>query len=286
MGSLIPCGLPSSLKFNMASQRLNGKVAVVTGSTQGLGLSIAKLFAEEQAAGLVICGRNDQNGEKATAELTEKGISTHYVQADLAKVEDCRKVIRKADEAFGRVDVLVNSAAITDRGTILNTSEELFDRMFAINTRAPFFLIQEAANIMIREKIEGAIVNIQSMSAHGGQPFIAAYCASKGALSVITKNSAFGLMKNKIRVNALNIGWMDTPAEDKIQREFHNADPNWLKKAEEGQPFGRLLKTNEVARAVLFLASADSGMMTGSVVDFDQSVLGCYDSPPQPAQSL
>ena len=132
MGSLIPCGLSSSLKFNMALQRLNGKVAVVTGSTQGLGLSIAKLFAEEQAAGLVICGRNDQNGEKAAAELSEKGIPTHYVQADLTRVEDCRKVVRKADQAFGRVDVLVNSAAITDRGTILNTSEELFDRMFAI----------------------------------------------------------------------------------------------------------------------------------------------------------
>ena len=187
MGSLILCSVLSIPKFKMASQSLNGKVAVVTGSTQGLGLSIAKLFAQEQAAGLVICGRNEQNGEKAAAALTEKGVPTHYVQADLTGVEDCRKVVRKADEAFGRVDVLVNSAAITDRGSILNTSEDLFDKMFAINTRAPF-LIQEAANIMIREKIEGAIVNIQSMSAHGGQPFIAAYCASKAALSVITKN--------------------------------------------------------------------------------------------------
>ena len=154
MGSLILCSLPSSTKFKMASQSLNGKVAVVTGSTQGLGLSIAKLFAEEQAAGLVICGRNNQNGDKAAASLTEKGVPTHYVQADLTRVEDCRKVVRKADEAFGRVDVLVNSAAITDRGSMLNTSEDLFDRMFAINTRAPFFLIQEAANIMIREKTE------------------------------------------------------------------------------------------------------------------------------------
>ena len=181
MGSLILCSLPSSPKFKMVSQSLNGKVAVVTGSTQGLGLSIAKLFAEEQAAGLVICGRNEQNGEKAAAALTEKGVPTHYVQADLTRVEDCRKVVRKADEAFGRVDVLVNSAAITDRGSILNTSEDLFDRMFAINTRAPFFLIQEAANIMIREQIEGAIVNIQSMSAHGGQPFICLLYTSDAA---------------------------------------------------------------------------------------------------------
>jgi NAD(P)-dependent dehydrogenase (short-subunit alcohol dehydrogenase family) len=267
----------------MTEQNLYGKVAVVTGSTQGLGLAIAQNFAEQSAAGLVVCGRNKQNGERAADLLTKQGTPTEFVQVDLSRVEDCRKVIRKVDQAFGKVDILVNSAAITDRGTILDTSEDLFDRMFAINTRAPFFLIQEAAKLMIREKIEGSIVNIQSMSAHGGQPFISAYCASKGALSIVTKNSAFSLMKNKIRVNALNIGWMDTPGEDKIQQEYHKADSDWLAKAEASQPFGRLLKTDEVARAVLFLVSADSGMMTGSIVDFDQSVLGCYESPPHPA---
>ena len=266
----------------MTEQNLYGKVAVVTGSTQGLGLAIAQNFAEQSAAGLVVCGRNKQNGERAADLLTKQGTPTEFVQVDLSRVEDCRKVIRKVDQAFGKVDILVNSAAITDRGTILDTSEDLFDRMFAINTRAPFFLIQEAAKLMIREKIEGSIVNIQSMSAHGGQPFIAAYCAAKGALSIVTKNSAFSLMKNKIRVNALNIGWMDTPGEDRIQKEYHRAESDWLAKAEVDQPFGRLLKTDEVARAVLFLASADSGMMTGSVVDFDQSVLGCYVSPPHP----
>ena len=266
----------------MTEQNLLGKVAVVTGSTQGLGLAIAKLFSEQRAAGLVICGRHVQNGKKAADILTGQGTPTEFVQADLSRVEDCRKVIQKADQAFGRVDILVNSAAITDRGTILDTSEDLFDRMFAVNTRAPFFLIQAAAKLMIRDKIEGTIVNIQSMSAHGGQPFIAAYCASKGALSIVTKNSAFSLMKNKIRVNALNIGWMDTPGEDRIQKEYHKADSDWLAKAEADQPFERLLKTDEVARAVFFLASADSGMMTGSIVDFDQSVIGCYESPPHP----
>ena len=87
-----------------------------------------------------------------------------------------------AVRAFGRVDVLVNAAAITDRGTLVDTSPELFDTMFAVNVRAPFFLMQDAAKVMIREKIEGAMVNILSMSAHGGQPFITAYCGSKGAL--------------------------------------------------------------------------------------------------------
>ena len=266
----------------MTTNNLSGKVAVVTGSTQGLGLSVAQTFAQQQVAGLVICGRNAGNGESAAKQLNSQGVKTVFVQADLAEVEDCRKVIRQADATFGRVDVLVNSAAITDRGTILDTSPELFDRMFAINTRAPFFLIQEAAQVMIREGIEGSIVNIQSMSAHGGQPFIAAYCAAKGALSIITKNSAYSLLRQRIRVNGLNIGWMDTPGEDKIQREYHKADPQWLAQAEAGQPFGRLLKTEEVAQAVLFLASSASGMMTGSIIDFDQSGLGCYDSPPHP----
>jgi NAD(P)-dependent dehydrogenase (short-subunit alcohol dehydrogenase family) len=130
---------------------------------------------------------------------------------------------RACDSAFGRVDALVNAAAITDRGTILDTSPELFDRMFAVNVRAPFFLMQEAIKIMRREKIEGTIVNIGSMSAKAGQPFIAAYCASKGAMETLTKNTAYALLRNRIRVNGLNIGWMASEGEDRIQREHHGA---------------------------------------------------------------
>ena len=168
-------------------------------------------------------------------------------------------MIAAADKAFERVDVLVNVAAITDRGTILDTAPELFDRMFAINTRAPFFLIQDAAKVMRRDKIAGAIVNIQSMSAHGGQPFITAYCMSKAALATLTKNAAFSLMRDRIRVNGLNIGWMDTPGEHDIQMRCHTDDKDWLKKAEAKQPFGRLIKPAEVARAVAYLASDEFG---------------------------
>jgi NAD(P)-dependent dehydrogenase (short-subunit alcohol dehydrogenase family) len=206
------------------------------------------------------------------------------VRADLARVDDTRAVIAAADRAFGRVDVLVNAAGITDRGTLFDTSPELFDRMFAINTRAPFFLMQDAAKIMRRERIEGAIVNILSMSAHGGQPFITAYSGSKGALATLTKNAAFSLMPWRIRVNALNIGWMNTPGEDRIMRLNHGAKDGWLDKAAAEQPFGRLIEPTEVARACAFLASAESGLMTGSVIDFDQSVLGCYESAPHPSE--
>lgn len=262
---------------------LKGKVAVVTGGTQGLGEAIAGLFAERGAKGLVICGRSADKGRKVAERLAQRGCAAHFVPADLGVVEDCRRVVAAADEAFGRVDVLVNVAAITDRGTILDTSPELFDRIFAVNVRAPFFLMQDAAKIMRREKIRGTMVNIQSMSAHGGQPFIAAYCASKGALATLTKNVAFSLMRDGIRVNGLNIGWMDTPGEDRIMRRYHGAQDGWREQAEARLPFGRLVKTDEVARAVAYLASDESGLMTGSIVDFDQSVLGCYEAAPQPA---
>jgi len=264
------------------SKPFTGKVAVVTGGTQGIGEAAARLLAGRGAAGVVICGRNAQRGQAVSVALGKTGCEARYVPADLARVEDCRAVIAEADRAFGRVDVLVNAAGVTDRGTILDTSPELFDRIFAVNVRAPFFLMQDAARIMRRERIAGSIVNIITMSSYAGQPFITAYCASKGALATLTRNVAFGLMRDRIRVNGLNIGWSDTPGEDRIMKTYHGAKEGWLAQAEKEQPFGRLIKPEEVARAVAFLASDESGLMTGSIVDFDQSVIGAYESPPQP----
>ena len=224
---------------------LAGRIAVVTGGTQGLGEAIAGLFADRGAAGLVIAGRNRENGARVKAELEAKGAKCVYVPADLAKLADVRAVTGAAEAAFGRIDVLVNAAAITDRGTIWDTSPALFERMFAINVRAPFFLMQEAALMMRRNKTTGSIVNILSMSAHGGQSFITAYSASKGALLTLTRNVAFSVMRH-------------------------------------GIPFGRLVKAGEIARAAAYLASEESGLMTGAIIDFDQSVLGAYEAAPLP----
>ena len=194
-------------------QQLAGKIAVVTGGTQGLGEAIARLFAERGATGIVICGRDEGRGAKVKAALEGLGAKALFVRADLAEVAQARQVVRACDETFGRVDCLVNAAALTDRGTILDTTPELFERMFRVNTEAPFFLMQDAIRVMKREQIEGAIVNILSVSAHGGQSFLAAYAASKMALGTLTKNTAFAVLPDRIRVNGLNIGWMDTPGE-------------------------------------------------------------------------
>ncbi len=261
---------------------LNGKVAIVTGGSQGLGEAIARLFGERGAAGLVICGRNAKGGERVASEISAGGCPTVFVQADLANVADCRKVVAKAEERFGRVDALVNAAGLSDRGDIFDTTEERFNEIFNVNVRAPFFLIQESVRIMRRQKIAGSIVNIQSMSAHGGQPFITAYCSSKGALATLTRNVAHSLLKFRIRVNGLNIGWMSTPGEDRIMKTYHDAKDGWLEAAVKTRPFGRLLDPKEVARACAYLCSDESGMMTGSNIDFDQNVVGTGDPPIEP----
>ncbi len=262
-----------------------GKYAVVTGSTQGLGEATARLLASRGAAGVVITGRRAERGAAVAHDIGSSECQAVFVAGDLANVEDCRRIIGEADRAFGSLHVLVNAAALTERGSIWDTSPELFDRMFAINVRAPFFLMQEAIKLMNREGIAGSIVNISSVSSYGSVPMLAAYAASKAALNILTKNAAFSVMRHRIRVNALNLGWMDTPGEDAIQRRYHGGGDDWLAKAEAAQPFGRLLKPEEAARAIAFLASDESGMMTGAVIDFDQSVAGGGPQPvPRPIE--
>ena len=135
---------------------------------------------------------------------------------------------------------------------------------------------------MRRERIQGSIVNVISTSAYGGQPFLTPYSTSKGGLATLTKNVAYAVVRHQIRVNGLMLGWMDTPGEDVIQRTQHTDGRDWLDEAEATRPFGRLIKADEAARAIVWLASDESGLMTGALVDFDQSLIGGGD-PPIPA---
>jgi NAD(P)-dependent dehydrogenase (short-subunit alcohol dehydrogenase family) len=156
--------------------------------------------------------------------------------------------------------------------------------MMATNVEAPYFLIQAVVKLMVATRANGSIVNVGSTSGHGGQPRLTSYSMSKAALAVMTKNLAFGLMRHHIRVNQVNPGWMDTESEHRVQLSEENAPEDWLVAAEAGRPMGRLVKPWEVANTIAFCLSPDSGMLTGNVIDMDQSVQGA-GNPPIPGES-
>lgn len=258
---------PSSLS------RLDGKVALVTGAAQGIGEATARLFAERGVKGLLLTDRNVEKGEAVAASL--KGIAK-FVPADLQNHEQVTTLVPAAEAAFGRLDIVSNIAASTERGTILDTDIELYDRILAINLRAPFFIMQAAAKLMRKQKSGGTMVNISSVNAHGGGTNLAPYSASKAGLVNLTKNTAAALVWDKIRVNAILPGWVDTPGEHATLKRFHNAADNWLEEAEKGRPFGRLVKPDELARAIAYLSSGESGLMTGAIIDFEQGAVGTF----------
>jgi NAD(P)-dependent dehydrogenase (short-subunit alcohol dehydrogenase family) len=259
--------------------KLEGKVIVVSGGTQGLGEAIARQVVADGAAGLLIAGRSAERGAGLAKELTDLGTPTTFIEADMADLAAPRAVVDAADKEFGVIHGVVNVAAATWRDNVWTATPEGFEQMIAVNVRAPMFMIQAAAEVMRREGVAGSCVNIGSTSGHGGQPFILSYCVSKGALETMTRNLAYSLMRHKIRVNEVSPGWMDTESEDATQRKFHGATDGWLERAEAGQPMGRLIKPQEVAKVVAFYLSDDSGMLTGNIVDYDQSVQGAGDAP-------
>jgi NAD(P)-dependent dehydrogenase (short-subunit alcohol dehydrogenase family) len=181
-----------------------------------------------------------------------------------------------AEEKFEQIDVLVNAAGLSARSGVDDTTPEGWDELFAVNVRAPFFLLQRAARVMRSRAIEGSVVNVISLSSYGGQPCLTPYSASKGALATLTRNSANALLTDRIRVNGINFGWINTPGEHEAQKRWHDAADDWLEHAAAAQPFGRLIEPDEAARAIAFLASDESGLMTGSIVDFDQTVIGTF----------
>ncbi len=263
--------------YNTNTQvQFKDKVIIITGSTQGIGADTAKLFASRGAKAITICGRQKNKGLKLKKEIEDLGSRCLFIPSDLSKVDDCKKIVELTDKEFGTVNSLLNIAGYTQRGTILSTTLEVYENNFNINTRAPFLLMQESIKIMIRDKNKGTIANVLSMTMYSGMPFIVAYSGSKAALSVMTKNIANSVAGHQIRVNALNIGWTDTPAEDKIQTNVHKKQKDWLKTEENKVPFKRLTKPIDVARGLAFMCSEESGLMTGSVIDFDQTVNGWH----------
>jgi NAD(P)-dependent dehydrogenase (short-subunit alcohol dehydrogenase family) len=257
-------------------------ITIINGGTQGLGEAVARRLAVTGfTTGLVLVGRSADRGGSLAAELTAVGVASEFIQADIAAPGAPRTVVDATLERFGRVDGVVNVAAATTRATLFDDTPEHFDHQMAINVKAPYFLIQEATRSMIEQGHGGSIVNVGSTTGHGGQTKLTAYAMSKGALTIMTKNLAFGLMRHGIRVNQVNPGWMETESEHRTQVEQDRAPENWLELAAPTRPLGRLVQPWEVANAIVYCLSPDAGLLTGNCIDLDQSVQGAGD-PPMP----
>lgn len=247
---------------------------LITGGTQGLGFAVAQEMLAAGCRQFVLVGRSKEKGAAAQSWLETEGASVAFHPCDITNPQECEALLAAAHDRFGPVNALLNSAALTTRGTILDSSLELFDDHINTNLRAPFFLMQGVANRLIAENRAGSMVNILSVSAYVGQSFLAPYAASKGGLISLTKNAANMLRHHKIRVNGVAPGWMDTPGEDEIQKRFHGAEDNWREEAAKGLPFGQLVDPKQLAPLISYLLSPSSGVITGSIIDYDQQIVG------------
>jgi NAD(P)-dependent dehydrogenase (short-subunit alcohol dehydrogenase family) len=251
---------------------LAGKIAVVTGSTSGIGVGIARVLLREGAA-VVLHGRDASKAVGVTRVLVEEGAHKDRIAtvvAELSRPEDCALLAGLSCERFGGVDVLVNNAADFRRGTLETTDLELWDYQMNVNLRAPFLLAKALVPSM-RQRGGGSIVNIGSVNAYVGQPDLTAYSASKGGLMTLTRNLASQLAagEGRVRVNQINVGWVLTEGEVRVQLG-EGAAADWADAAGKTRPLKRLLLPSEVAEAVLYFAGPRGEAVSGSVLDFEQ----------------
>jgi NAD(P)-dependent dehydrogenase (short-subunit alcohol dehydrogenase family) len=244
--------------------RLRDKAIIITGATGGIGAAIAERCVAEGAK-VLVHGIDRAGGEKVVARL---GAPAVLHLDDLADPESARRIVSAAVRAFGRIDGLVNNAAIVERSNLETTSAAFFDRMIAVNVRAALLLIQAAFPHL--KAAQGAVLNIGSINAHSGQPNLLDYSIAKGALQTLSRNLANAHGADRVRINHLNVGWVLTEREYAHQIE-HGMPPDWPERVpEQFAPSGRLITPEEVATAAVYWLGDESRPISGSVVDFEQ----------------
>jgi NAD(P)-dependent dehydrogenase (short-subunit alcohol dehydrogenase family) len=246
-------------------KNLDGKIALVTGASRGIGRSIAKRLAHDGALVAIHYGRNKTAADQTVKEIESNGGNAFLVEAELSSISGVKKLIEQLDyELKTRVgtsviDILVNNAGIGTQGTIEDTTEEVFDEIIAVNIKAPFFLIQQT---LPRLREQGRIINISSAEVRIGLTGSIAYGLSKGALNTMTLPLAKHLGERGITVNTIMPGYTKTDINAKLLD-----DPEIRNFATKASVFGRLGQVEDIADAVAFLASSDSRWITGQILD-------------------
>jgi NAD(P)-dependent dehydrogenase (short-subunit alcohol dehydrogenase family) len=251
---------------------LTDRVALVTGSSSGIGRGIAEHFAT-LGARVLVHGLEVQAGERIAEGIRARGGDAAFAGGDVADEAVCRGLVQTAVDRFGGLDILVNNAGIYTRASVETATVAFWDRMMAINLRAPFILMQ-AAIAPMRARGGGSVVNIGSINAYAGMASLGPYSVSKGALMTLTRNAAQTLSPHRIRINQLNVGWTLTEGEDRVKREEEGQPANWIEDAAKTRAFGRILSPQDIAQAAAFFASDDSALITGSVLDVEQFAVG------------
>jgi NAD(P)-dependent dehydrogenase (short-subunit alcohol dehydrogenase family) len=253
------------------------RTALVTGAAQGIGEAAARRLAAEGFGRLLLIDRQAEKLTAVAVSLAEEGVDARTLVLDLVDLPQQLPELDAAIRDAGPLHAVVNAAGTTARGGLSDTAPETFDFIFALNVRAPFLVMQRCRPHMAKR---GVIVNIASMLAYGGPPFLLAYSASKAALVTLTKGTANAIKRDGIHVFGINLGWTVTPAEQEVQTRLHGLPADWSETLGQTQPFGRLLMPEDPAALVAFLVSPGAAMMTGAIIDLDQFVAGTVDNNP------
>jgi NAD(P)-dependent dehydrogenase (short-subunit alcohol dehydrogenase family) len=245
--------------------KLKGRVALITGGTEGMGYATAELFLREGAK-VVVTGRSAEKGRKALAKMRGLGEAA-FVRGDVSKAKDAQRMVEGTVRRFGRIDILFNNAGVYVEKLAEDTSEDEWDRVLDINLKGTFLVSKYAIPYMKRQR-SGSIINNSSDAGLVGNRSCPAYCASKGAVTIMTKAMALDYAKYNIRVNSVNPGTIDTPMLAYEAKASGNRKA-YLKKMDEENPIGRIGRPDEVAQAVLFLASDAASFVTGAALSVD-----------------
>jgi 3-oxoacyl-[acyl-carrier protein] reductase len=237
--------------------KLDGKVAVVTGASKGIGASIAKHLAAEGAAVVVNYASSREGADRVVAEIVGQGGKAVTVQANLADPSDIRRLFAEAKQAFGRVDILVNNAGVYEFAPIEDVTPEHFHRMFDLNVLGLLLASQEAVKQFGPDG--GSIINISSVAATSAPPTTSVYSATKAAVDAVTRSLAQELGPRQIRVNAINPGMVETEGV----HAAGIAESDFRRQVESQTPLGRIGQPRDIAPAAVFLASSDASWITG-----------------------
>jgi glucose 1-dehydrogenase len=253
------------------SNRLAGKVAAITGGSQGIGLAIAQRFAEE-GADISFCYRSNKAGaEEVVASIQKTGRKVAGFQFDVSSVSDGQKFIADTVVQFGKIDVLVNNAGLERRADFWDASEADFDAVMNVNLKGLFFITQAFVRNRIAAKTGGKVINISSVHEELPFPHFASYCASKGGVKMLTRNLSIELAPLGITINSIAPGAIETPINTKLLN-----DPVKLKALLGNIPLGRLGQPSDVASMAVFLASEESDYATGATFFVDGGLTWNY----------